>query len=262
MEFVRFTVAGQEPKYGTLRGGHVHEIKGDIFSEWEETGKSFIFSDVNILAPCQPSKIICIGLNYKDHAEEFNLTLPAKPIIFLKPPSAVIGPGAEIIKPLQCKRLDYEAELAVIIGKKAKHVEPHKAKDYIFGYSCANDVTARDKQPKDGQWTLSKSFDTFCPLGPKIVTDVTDTQLMIKCYVNGNIRQDSNTLQMIFDSSFLVSFVSKVMTLFPGDVILTGTPSGVGKIDPGDKVAVEIENLGTLENPVVEERMNDSAAKS
>lgn len=257
MEFVRFSVANQEAKYGVLRDGQVYEVTGDIFSNWEETGESILYSSANLLAPCQPSKIICIGLNYKDHAEEFNLKLPEEPIIFLKPPSAIIGPGAEIIKPLQCKRLDYEAELAIIIGREAKNVEPSKAQEYIFGYTCANDVTARDKQPKDGQWTLAKSFDTFCPLGPKIVTDLDAAQLMIKCYVNGHLRQNSSTAQMIFDYSFLVSYISKVMTLFPGDIILTGTPSGVGKVEPGDRVAVEIEHLGMLENPIVEERMND-----
>ncbi|MBS3976930.1 MAG: fumarylacetoacetate hydrolase family protein [Syntrophomonadaceae bacterium] len=253
MEFIRFFASGQNEKYGILRDDKVYVVTGDIFTRWEETGESLSFFNVNLLAPCKPSKIICIGLNYKDHAEEFNLILPEEPVVFLKPPSAVIGPGDEIIKPLQCKRLDYEAELAIVIGRKARNVDPSKAQAYIFGYACGNDVTARDRQPKDGQWTLAKSFDTFCPLGPKIVTDLDASKLAIKCYVNGHLRQNSNTAQMIFDPSFLVSYVSKVMTLFPGDIILTGTPSGVGKVEPGDRVAVEIEHLGRLENPIAKE---------
>jgi 2-keto-4-pentenoate hydratase/2-oxohepta-3-ene-1,7-dioic acid hydratase in catechol pathway len=256
VEFVRFCLADQETKYGVVRNGQVYEVAGDIFSSWEETGKSILYSRANLQPPCQPSKIICIGLNYKDHAEEFNLKLPEEPVIFLKPPSALIGAGAEIIKPSHCKRLDYEAELAIIIGKKAKNVKPSKAQEYIFGYACANDITARDKQPKDGQWTLAKSFDTFCPLGPKIVTGLDVSSLSIRCYVNGHLRQNSSTVHMIFDCNYLVSYLSNIMSLFPGDVILTGTPSGVGKIEPGDQVVVEIDYLGRLENNIIEEIEN------
>ena len=194
---------------------------------------------------------MAVGLNYRDHAEEVKLEIPKEPVLFLKPPTSAIGPGEGIVYPKMSKRLDYEGELAIVIGKQAKAVPEEKAKEYILGYSCLNDVTARDLQPKTGQWTLSKSFDTFAPIGPWIVTDIDPHQLEISTYLNGERKQHSNTRNLIFSPEKLVSFISEVMTLLPGDVIATGTPSGIGRMAVGDKVEVVIEGIGTLVNVVV-----------
>lgn len=201
-------------------------------------------------SPVEPSKVIAVGLNYKDHAHEFGSEIPEEPILFLKPSSAVIGPEEEIIIPFQSKRVDYEAELAVVISQRCKMVTPREAKDYILGYTCGNDVTEREFQKKDGQWTRAKGFDTFCPLGPWIVPDINPTALSIECYLDGVIKQKSNTANMIWNPYELVSFVSGIMTLYPGDVILTGTPSGVGPMEPGQTVSVKIEGIGVLRNQV------------
>jgi 2-keto-4-pentenoate hydratase/2-oxohepta-3-ene-1,7-dioic acid hydratase in catechol pathway len=197
-----------------------------------------------------PTKIIAIGLNYLDHAKELNMEIPEYPLIFMKPPTAAIGDGEIIIYPPQTQELHYEGELGIVIGKKARNVSIEEAKDYIAGYTCANDVTARDLQRLDGQWTRSKSFDTFCPLGPRIAEDIDPTNLTIATRVNGVIKQNSNTNQMIFNAFKLVSFVSAIMTLLPGDVISTGTPPGVGELRVGDVVEVEIEGIGILRNTV------------
>jgi 2-keto-4-pentenoate hydratase/2-oxohepta-3-ene-1,7-dioic acid hydratase in catechol pathway len=197
-----------------------------------------------------PTKIIAIGLNYLDHAKELNMEIPEYPLIFMKPPTAVIGDGEIIIYPPQTQELHYEGELGIVIGKKARNISIEAAKQYIAGYTCANDVTARDLQRMDGQWTRSKSFDTFCPLGPRIVKDVDPTNLAIATRVNGVTKQSSNTNQMIFNAFKLVSFISAIMTLLPGDVISTGTPPGVGEIRVGDVVEVEIEGIGILRNTV------------
>jgi len=192
-------------------------------------------------------------LNYKDHAEETGLPVPDEPLIFLKPPSAVIGSGEAILIPRGIGRVDYEAELAVVIGRRCKNVSEKEASKYILGYTCFNDVTARHLQKKDGQWTRSKSFDTFAPIGPWISTDLDPTDLAIRLYLNGELRQNSRTSRMIFNVYHVVSFVSRIMTLEPGDVIATGTPSGIGPIRDGDKVVVEIEGIGKLVNYVKEE---------
>ena len=197
-----------------------------------------------------PTKIIAIGLNYLDHAKELKMNIPEYPLIFMKPPTAVIGDGEIIIYPPQTQELHYEGELGIVIGKKARNVSIEEAKDYIDGYTCANDVTARDLQRMDSQWTRSKSFDTFCPLGPRIVKDVDPTNLAIATRVNGVTKQSSNTNQMIFNAYKLVSFISAIMTLLPGDVISTGTPPGVEELQVGDVVEVEIEGIGTLRNTV------------
>lgn len=197
-----------------------------------------------------PTKIVAIGLNYFDHAQEFNVEVPDYPLIFMKPSTAVIGNDETIIYPPQTRELHYEGELGIVIGKQARNVSIEEAKGYIAGYTCANDVTARDLQRLDGQWTRSKSFDTFCPLGPRIVSDIDPTNLAITTRVNGITKQKSNTNRMIFNVFTLVSFISAVMTLLPGDVISTGTPSGVGPIEVGDVVEVEIEGIGILRNPV------------
>jgi 2-keto-4-pentenoate hydratase/2-oxohepta-3-ene-1,7-dioic acid hydratase in catechol pathway len=198
-----------------------------------------------------PEKIILVGLNYKDHAKEMGMEIPSEPVIFLKPLSALIKSGDKIIYPDQVKRLDYEAELAVIVKKTGKNIPEKEAKDHILGYSCLNDVTARDLQKKDGQWARAKSFDTFCPLGPCIETELNPDGIKIQSYLNGNLKQDSNTSNFIFSVDFLVSFVSRIMTLKPGDIISTGTPAGIGPMQKGDNVKIVIEGIGSLENQVV-----------
>jgi 2-keto-4-pentenoate hydratase/2-oxohepta-3-ene-1,7-dioic acid hydratase in catechol pathway len=197
-----------------------------------------------------PTKIIAIGLNYHDHAKELNMLIPGYPLIFLKPPSAVISTGETIIYPAQTKELHYEGELGIVIGRKARNLSVEEAELCIAGYTCANDVTARDLQRLDGQWTRSKSFDTFCPLGPKIASNIDPTNLEIITRVNGAEKQHLNTDNMIFNAFQLVSYISDIMTLRPGDVIITGTPPGVGPLQVGDTVEVEIEGIGILRNPV------------
>lgn len=197
-----------------------------------------------------PTKIIAVGLNYTDHARELRMAMPERPLIFIKPSTSVIGNGDAIILPAQTKELNYEGELAVIVKEKTKNISKDEARRFVAGYTCANDVTARDLQRIDGQWTRAKSFDTFCPLGPRIVSDIDPTNLSIITRVNGMVKQNSNTKNMIFDVFDLVSFISEIMTLLPGDVIITGTPPGVGIIEAGDTVEVEIEGIGILKNTV------------
>ncbi|GAB6124722.1 fumarylacetoacetate hydrolase family protein [Humidesulfovibrio idahonensis] len=218
-------------------------------------------AEVELLPLVRPSKVVCVGLNYHDHARELGLKTPDEPIIFLKPPSSVIGPGDAIVLPSCSQRVDYEAELALVMGKAARFVSEAEAMRHVFGFSCANDVTARDLQKKDGQWTRAKSFDTFCPVGPWIETQVDDLRgLGLRALVNGEVRQQGNTAEMIFPPAMLVSFVSRVMTLLPGDVILTGTPAGIGPIQDGDEVTIEIDEVGFLTNAVVSEGPADPAA--
>ncbi|MBM4235703.1 MAG: DUF2437 domain-containing protein [Firmicutes bacterium] len=219
----------------------------------KKTGKSFKVEDVTLLAPCLPTKIICLGLNYRSHAEEMKFELPKKPIIFMKPSTSVIGPHQLICYPSQSRRVDYESELAVVIGLKAYRVDHLQALDYVFGYSCANDVTARDQQPAAGQWTYAKSFDTFCPLGPAIETAIVNPDnLQIKGFLNKELVQEGSTADHIFTVAEIIEFVSGCMTLLPGDVIITGTPAGIGPLQPGDTFAVNIEKIGTLINSVGE----------
>ncbi|KPJ68651.1 hypothetical protein AMJ44_05910 [candidate division WOR-1 bacterium DG_54_3] len=199
----------------------------------------------------KPSKIICVGLNYKNHAKELKMPIPEYPILFLKPPSALIYHNASIIYPSQTKELHYEAELAIIIKDRIKNIKKEDALKHILGFACGNDVTARDLQRMDGQWTRAKSFDSFCPVGPNIVKNINPDKLDIKLYLNGEIKQSSNTSNMIFTVDYLVSFISQIMTLGPEDVILTGTPPGVGPMQVGDVVEVEIERIGKLTNKVV-----------
>lgn len=197
-----------------------------------------------------PSKVVAVGLNYRDHARELKMDLPGYPLIFMKPSTSVVGDGDPIVFPAQTQELHYEGELGIVIGKRARNVPVGEARDFIAGYTCANDVTARDLQRMDGQWTRAKSFDTFCPLGPRIVGDIDPTSLEIVTRVNGGVKQRSTTANMVFDVYDLVSFISGIMTLLPGDVIITGTPPGVGPLLPGDTVEVEIEGIGTLTNTV------------
>ncbi|MDK2984648.1 MAG: hypothetical protein PWQ96_290 [Clostridia bacterium] len=249
MRIVRFW-NGKSVSYGEWDETGIKELNGSILNGFEKTGRTFSLDGVQLLAPCEPSKIVCVGLNYKDHAEEMNLELPKEPVLFMKPPSSVIGPNATIKYPSMSKRVDFEAELAVVVGEVTRFEDRENALQKVFGYTCANDVTARDLQPADGQWTVAKSFDTFCPVGPYIVTDIDASNLEIALYKNGERMQHSNTKQMIFDIPFLISYLSQIMTLFPGDLILTGTPHGVGPVEVGDKLQVEIEKIGTLTNIV------------
>ncbi|HHY95720.1 MAG TPA: fumarylacetoacetate hydrolase family protein [Firmicutes bacterium] len=206
--------------------------------------------EARLLAPVQPGKVVVVGLNYRDHAREVGAALPEVPALCLKPATAVIGPGEKILLPPVSRRVDYEAELAVVIGRHTRQVPVGQVIDHVLGYTCANDVTARDLQQKDGQWTRSKSFDTFCPLGPWVVSTLEPRALNVTCRVNGEIRQQGNTRDLVFGVAELVSFISEVMTLEAGDVILTGTPPGIGPIQAGDVVEVEVEGVGVLRNPV------------
>ncbi|MBP1908841.1 2-keto-4-pentenoate hydratase/2-oxohepta-3-ene-1,7-dioic acid hydratase in catechol pathway [Methanolobus bombayensis] len=209
-------------------------------------------SDVEILPPSTPSKVVCVGLNYHDHAKELGLSVPEEPILFIKPPSSVIGQHGKILYPRISKRVDYEAELAIVIGKRCKSIKYERAYDVIAGFTCFNDVTARDLQQQDGQWTRAKSFDTFAPVGPFVVPveDFNPEDASIVSRVNGEVMQDSNISNLIFDIPYLIEFISGVMTLEVGDIIATGTPPGVGELHPGDVVEVEIEGIGTLVNEV------------
>jgi 2-keto-4-pentenoate hydratase/2-oxohepta-3-ene-1,7-dioic acid hydratase in catechol pathway len=209
-------------------------------------------SVTRMLPPCQPSKIVALGLNYRDHAQEMGLAIPAEPILFLKPPSSIIGHQDDIVYPAQSGRVDYEAELAVVIAKRCRKIKPEEARDYILGYTCFNDVTARDLQEKDWQWTRAKSFDTFAPLGPWIETEIADAHsLDITLKLNGVVKQFSNTRHLIFPIPEIVAYISNIMTLEAFDVIVTGTPGGIGPMHKGDSVCVEIQGLGVLENMVV-----------
>lgn len=235
---------------GIITGDTVTAILDEPFKHKKAAGPVYGLDQLKILAPCRPTKAVCVGLNYRDHAGELGLALPDEPVLFLKPATAVIGPGEKILYPPASSQVDYEAELAVVIGRTCRNVRVQEARQYILGYTCANDVTARDLQRRDGQWTRAKSFDTFLPLGPYIVNDLDPGRLKIYLRLNGEIRQESCTDQLLFNVSELVSFISRVMTLNPGDVILTGTPAGVGPVAVGDKVEVEIEGIGTLINEV------------
>ncbi|MBI5519826.1 MAG: fumarylacetoacetate hydrolase family protein [Desulfovibrio sp.] len=218
-------------------------------------------AEVELLPLVRPSKVVCVGLNYHAHARELGMAVPEEPILFLKPPSSVIGAGDAIVMPACSERVDHEAELAIVMGRAARFVSEADAPAHVFGYTCANDVTARDLQKKDGQWTRSKSFDTFCPVGPWIETHVGDERALgVRALVNGHLRQDGSTADMIFPPMALVSFISRVMTLLPGDVILTGTPAGIGPLSEGDEVSVEIDQVGYLLNPVVSEGPADPGA--
>ncbi|WP_406659663.1 fumarylacetoacetate hydrolase family protein [Methanolobus sp. ZRKC3] len=230
------------------------EVNGDTVTSHEGDGRAYSLKELDVLPPSNPTKIVCVGLNYHDHAAELNMEVPDEPILFIKPPSAVIGHEDKIIYPKGfSSKVDYEAELALIIGKKCKNISYDRAFDVIAGFTCFNDVTARDLQQKDGQWTRAKGFDTFAPVGPFIVpaVDFEPDNASIRTKLNGEIMQDSSTSNLIFDVSYLIEFISGIMTLEVGDIIATGTPPGVGEIHPGDVVEIEIEGIGNLRNEVV-----------
>jgi 2-keto-4-pentenoate hydratase/2-oxohepta-3-ene-1,7-dioic acid hydratase in catechol pathway len=239
MRIVRFEIGGE-----VYRG----ELQGK--AQVRAGSREFDLSRVRLLAPAEPTKVVAVGLNYRDHAQELGQTLPEEPLLFLKPSTTVIGPGEPVRMPLQSSRVDYEAELGIVIGKITKGVNAAEARDHILGFTCLNDVTARDLQVKDGQWTRAKGFDTFCPIGPWIETDLDPADLSVELFLNGELKQKSRTSNLIFDPLRLVEFISSVMTLCPGDIIATGTPSGIGPMKEGDVVEVTIEGIGTLSNPV------------
>ena len=238
------------PLYAAEREGTWRLVDGDVFGRFTE-GPEIASDGLRILPPVMPSKIVCVGLNYKDHAAEQKKPLPAEPLLFIKPSTSVIGPGAPIEAPAWAGRVDHEAELGVVIGKRAFNVPLGKAYDYILGMIAVNDVTARELLQTDGQYTRSKGFDTFAPIGPCIAVGLEGRDLQVRGYVNGDLRQDSRTRELIFTIPELVSFISSVMTLLPGDIISTGTPSGIGPIKPGDQVTIHVEGVGALTNPVV-----------
>lgn len=250
MKFARFLHHGKS-FYGIV-DKRIYPLQGDIFSEFQISGDGYELDEIKILPPCQPSKIILVGLNYLDHVKESQSSniVPQEPVLFMKPSTSVIGPDEVIFYPEGVERLDFEAELAVVIKDRCKNLTPSSVTDHILGFTCLNDVTARNLQKKDVQWTRAKSFDTFCPLGPFIVNKIDLGNTKIQSYLNGNLRQSSNINQMIFSVEKIVSFVSGVMTLLPGDVISTGTPYGVGPMQPGDTIEIFIENIGTLRNYV------------
>ena len=256
MRIVRFVAQGKL-KYGVLAGDTVHGLRGSPFVHFKGPGTSFRLdsstyeiSKVKLLSPCLPSKIVAVGLNYRSHAEEIKMPIPSVPLIFIKPSTAAIGSDDVITLPRVAVRVDYEGELGVVIGRKAKDVLKDEAKDCVLGYTCVNDVTERDIQRADGQWTRAKSFDTFAPIGPWIETEVVPDDLKLETYLNGELRQSVRTSDLIFGVSELIEFISGVMTLLPGDIISTGTPSGIGSMKAGDVVEVTIEKIGTLKNYV------------
>ncbi len=249
MRIARF-IYKKNTRYGIVENHFIRFIEGPIFRNFKITNKKANIANVKIVSPVKPNKVICVGLNYKDHAKELNMPIPDEPIIFIKPATSIIGHNQRIMHPGGVNRLDYEAELAVIIKKRAKGITKKAAKDYILGYTCLNDVTARDIQKKDIQWTRAKSFDTFCPIGPYIATNIKPDNLIIELYLNGKVKQSSTTANLIFKVDELISFISNIMTLEPNDIIATGTPPGVGPMNIGDNVEVKIEKIGTLSNVV------------
>jgi 2-keto-4-pentenoate hydratase/2-oxohepta-3-ene-1,7-dioic acid hydratase in catechol pathway len=251
MKIVRFR-AGDDIAYGLAESEGVTLYQGSPFFVWEATETVIPWDRVQLLAPTLPSKVVCVGKNYVDHAEEFDGKVPEEPLIFMKPATSVIGPDARIVLPPQSDMIHHEAELVAVIGKVAKNVRAEDASQYIFGYTAGNDVTARDLQRTDGQWTRAKGFDTFCPLGPAIETEFDPLEKMeVACRVNGEVRQSGFTSEMVFGVAEVLEYVSAVMTLLPGDVIMTGTPSGVGPIEHGDLVEVEVEGIGVVANTAV-----------
>lgn len=250
MRIIRFKTKNDEVQFGWIYQEKVGLIQGDPFGEYRRFEPTMLLSDLELLLPCQPSKIIAVGRNYAEHAAEMDNEVPTYPMIFMKPPSALITNGEPILLPGQSKRVEHEAELTIVVGKVSKNLAQENVKEAIFGYTIANDVTARDLQKTDGQWTRAKGFDTFCPLGPWIDTEFDPSDAMISCHVNQALRQMSSTKDMVFNPEQLMIYISSIMTLLPGDLILTGTPAGVGPLIDGDLVTVHIDGLGTLVNPV------------
>ncbi len=254
MRIVRYeTGDGKKPKYGWLLGDKVGEIGGNVFGSYRRKEAETPLADVKLLAPTEPSKIICVGRNYIEHAKELGNEVPKVPLIFLKPPSSIISNGETILLPPQSTQVEHEGELVVVIGKRGRSITAENARKHILGYTIGNDVTARDLQRTDDQWTRAKGFDTFCVFGPWIDTEFDPADAILSCRVNGQMRQMASTRDIVFNVPTLIAYISSVMTLEPGDLIFTGTPAGVGELKNGDEVVVEIEGLGTLRNPVRKE---------
>ncbi len=250
MKIVRFA-ADDRIKYGVLKGESIQAIEDKPYRYIKLSDRYYQLNEVKLLSPCLPSKIVALGLNYRSHAEESGASVPNAPLIFIKPSTAVIGPEDNIVYPAFLTRVDYECELGVVIKKPVWRVSIDDALDYVLGYTCFNDVTARDLQRLDGQWTRSKSFDTFAAVGPCIETELDPGNVVLETYLNGELKQRANTNDLIFAVPELINFISHVMTLLPGDIIATGTPSGIGPMYPGDMVEIKIAPIGTLRNYVI-----------
>jgi len=229
-------------------GETVYRLEGSPWASAERGAEIGPLSRAKLLAPCEPTKVVCIGLNYRAHAAESGQQVPTEPLMFLKPPTSVVGPGDDVVWAPGSEHIDYEAELAVVFKRQAKSVPAGAFKDFVLGYTCANDISARDFQRGDGQWARAKGSDTFCPLGPWIETDVDPSDLRISGKLNGQTKQDSRTSDLVFDVDFLVSHLTKYFTMYPGDVLITGTPAGIGPMNPGDSYEVTIEGIGSLSN--------------
>lgn len=251
MRLVRFRF-GDRIATGVVEGGAVRALAGTFFENPMPSGEEIPLDDVRLLAPILPSKVVCLGKNYAAHAAEFGGKVPEEPLVFLKPSTSVSGPGDPIPLPPISNRVDYEGELAIVIGRIARNVRAEETFRYILGYTCGNDVTLRDLQKKDDQWARAKGFDGSCPLGPWVETELDPIDVHLETRVNGEVRQSASTSDMVFGVATIIEFVTEFMTLLPGDVIMTGTPEGVGKLEPGDKVEVAVDGIGVLMNPVGE----------
>lgn len=257
MKFCRFVPLASNasqptsPMYGLLEGEHIRDISGPPWSAWSQGARAWPVADVRLLAPVEPGKIVCVGRNYAAHAAELGNEMPKEPLIFLKPPSSIVGPGEPIVLTPQSQRVEHEGELALIVGRKCSHLkDSDDALACLLGYSCLNDVTARDLQKSDVQFTRAKGFDTFCPVGPHIETQLDPADVLVETRVNGALRQSGSTSLMAYPVAFIVRWISRVMTLYPGDLIATGTPAGVGPLVVGDVVEVSVGGVGVLRNPV------------
>ena len=251
MRFIRYRTGNDAPRYGWVYEDRVGPIEGEPFGDFRRLEAEIPLNMVRLLSPVIPGKIICVGRNYAEHAREQGFEPPEVPILFMKPPSSIIAPGDAIVLPPQSKQVEHEGELAVVIGRRGRWISAEEALQHVFGYTVANDVTARDLQRRDGQWTRGKGFDTFCPLGPWIETDLSPADVLVQTRVNGEMRQMASTREMMFPVEQLIAFISSVMTLEHGDIILTGTPAGIGPLLAGDVVEVSVEGIGSLRNPVV-----------
>ncbi len=254
MRIVRYQSGKTGARYGWLQEDKLGDIEGELFGRYKRLEAKTPLSSVKLLAPSVPSTILCVGRNYVEHAKEQGHEVPKIPIIFMKPPSSILEPGGTVILPPQSQQIEHEAELVVVIGKRGRNITSEEARKYIFGYTVGNDVTARDIQNAESQWTRAKGFDTFCPFGPWIDTEFNAADAVITCKVNGQPRQMASTRDMVNSVPTLIAFVSSFLTLEPGDLIFTGTPAGVGPLKDGDEVVVEIEGLGTLRNLVKSQR--------
>jgi 2-keto-4-pentenoate hydratase/2-oxohepta-3-ene-1,7-dioic acid hydratase in catechol pathway len=257
MKFCRFVPldpsisTSPTPLYGLIEGEQIREISGAPWGQWSRASRSWPCAKTCLLAPVEPSKIVCVGRNYVDHVAELGNVVPKEPLLFLKPPSSIVGSEEPIVLPSYSQRVDYEGELAVIVGRRCAHLsDTDDPLSYLFGYTCLNDVTARDLQKSDVQFARAKGFDTFCPVGPHIETQLNPSDVLVETHVNGTRHQSGSTSLMIYPVAFLVRYISRMMTLLPGDVIATGTPAGVGPLTAGDVVEVSVAGIGTLRNPV------------